>query len=160
MSLSLPIFDGKGTPFIYLPQNNTPFMYLLNKWHPIHIPTSNVLQEILKGPFNAGMPVFPALFYTSTHEILAILQLMKSLPFKGEQGCCRGETARLPPMWPGFDSRTWHHMRVEFVVGSLLAPRGFSPGTPVFPSSQKPTFPNSNSIQNGRRRTTFWMCYH
>ena len=26
------------------------------------------------------------------------------------------------------------------------APRGFSPGTPVFPSPQKPTFPNSNSI--------------
>ena len=26
------------------------------------------------------------------------------------------------------------------------APRGFSPGTPVFPSSQKPTFPNSSSI--------------
>ena len=27
------------------------------------------------------------------------------------------------------------------------APRGFSQGTPVFPSPQKPTFPNSNSIQ-------------
>ena len=27
-----------------------------------------------------------------------------------------------------------------------LASRGFSPGTPVFPSSQKPTLPNSNSI--------------
>ena len=27
------------------------------------------------------------------------------------------------------------------------APRGFSPGTPVFPSPQKPTFPNSNSIR-------------
>ena len=26
------------------------------------------------------------------------------------------------------------------------APRGCSPGTPVFPSPQKPTFPNSNSI--------------
>ena len=26
------------------------------------------------------------------------------------------------------------------------APRGFSPGTPVFPSPQKSTFPNSNSI--------------
>ena len=25
-----------------------------------------------------------------------------------------------------------------------LAPRGFSPGTPVFPSPQKPTVPNSN----------------
>ena len=29
-----------------------------------------------------------------------------------------------------------------------LAPRGFSPGTPVFPSLQKPTFPNSNSTSN------------
>ena len=29
-----------------------------------------------------------------------------------------------------------------------LAPRGFSPGTPVFPSPQKPTFPNSNSARN------------
>ena len=26
----------------------------------------------------------------------------------------------------------------------VLAPRGFSPGTPVFPSPQKPTLPNSN----------------
>ena len=30
-----------------------------------------------------------------------------------------------------------------------LAPRGFSPGTPVLPSPQKPR----------RRRTTMWMCY-
>ena len=29
-----------------------------------------------------------------------------------------------------------------------LAPRGFSPGTPVFPSPQKPTFPNSNLTRN------------
>ena len=29
-----------------------------------------------------------------------------------------------------------------------FAPRGFSPGSPVFPSPQKPTFPNSNSISN------------
>ena len=34
-----------------------------------------------------------------------------------------------------------------FLVLSL-APRGFSPGTPVFPSPQKPTFPNSNSTRN------------
>ena len=32
----------------------------------------------------------------------------------------------------------------------VFAPRGFSPGTPVFPSPQKPTFPNSNSIRNPR----------
>jgi len=30
------------------------------------------------------------------------------------------------------------------------APRGFSPGTPAFPSPQKPTFPTSNSIRNPR----------
>ena len=29
-----------------------------------------------------------------------------------------------------------------------FAPRGFYPGTPVFPSPQKPTFPNSNSTRN------------
>ena len=29
-----------------------------------------------------------------------------------------------------------------------FAPRGFSPGTPVFPSPQKPTFPNSNSTRS------------
>ena len=29
-----------------------------------------------------------------------------------------------------------------------FAPRGFSPGTPLFPSPKKPTFPNSNSTRN------------
>ena len=33
-----------------------------------------------------------------------------------------------------------------------FAPRGFSPDTPVFPSPQKPTLPNSNSIWNARTR--------
>ena len=50
-----------------------------------------------------------------------------------------GESTRLPPMWPGFDSQTLHHMWVEF-VGSLLCTERFSPGTPVFLSPQKPTF--------------------
>ena len=36
-------------------------------------------------------------------------------------------------------------MWVEFVVGSLLLR-----GTPVFPSPQTPTLPNSNSIWNAR----------
>ena len=48
-------------------------------------------------------------------------------------------------MWPGFDSRTWCHMWVEFVVGSRPCSEGFFLGTPVFLPSQKPTFPNSNS---------------
>ena len=39
---------------------------------------------------------------------------------------------------------------VKFGVGSLLAPRGFSPGTPVSPSPQKPPFLNSSSIRHPR----------
>ena len=52
---------------------------------------------------------------------------------------------------------------VEAICGlSLLlvlsfAPRGFSPGTPVFPSPQKTTFPNSNSIWNVRTRLNEFM---
>ena len=54
-------------------------------------------------------------------------------PFKmiwWEQRWRSGESTRLPPMWPVFDSWSHRHMWVEFVVGSLLAPRGFFP---VFP---------------------------
>ena len=48
------------------------------------------------------------------------LLLVLSLMCIGEQGWRSGENARLPPVWPGFDSRTRRHMWVEFVVGSLL----------------------------------------
>ena len=65
-----------------------------------------------------------------------------------EQGWRSGESARVPPMCPGFDSRTRRHMWAEFVVGSLPCSERFYPGTPVFLSPQKPTFPNSNSIWN------------
>ena len=60
----------------------------------------------------------------------------------GGQGWRSGESARLPLMCLGFDSRTRRHMWVEFVVGSLPCSERF------FPSPQKPTFPNSNSIWN------------
>ena len=52
---------------------------------------------------------------------------------EGEQGWRSGESARLPPMWPWFDSRTRRHMWVEFVVSSRPCSESFSPGTPVFP---------------------------
>ena len=57
----------------------------------------------------------------------------------------------LPPMWPGFKSQHWRHMWVEFVVGSLPCSEGFFSRYSVFPSPQKPTFPNSNSIRNRNR---------
>ena len=42
---------------------------------------------------------------------------------------------------------------------SHLLQEFFSLGTPVFPSPQKLTFPNSNSTRNGTQRTTMWLCY-
>ena len=52
------------------------------------------------------------------------------------EGLLSGESTRLPPMWPGFDSQTRRHMWVEF-VGSLLCTEGFSPGTLVSPLLKK-----------------------
>ena len=66
----------------------------------------------------------------------------------GELGWRSGESARLPPMCPGFDSRTWRHMWVEFVVRSRPSSEGFSPDSPVFLPPQKSAFLNSNSIGN------------
>ena len=68
----------------------------------------------------------------------------------GEQGWRSGDSARLPPICPGFDSRTKRHMWVELVVGSRPCSESFSPGSPVFLPSQKPTFLNCNSIGNSR----------
>ena len=72
-----------------------------------------------------------------------------------------GESARLPPMWPGFKSWTRCHMWVEFVVGSRPCSEGFSPGNLVFLPPQKSTFPNPIREFEGHRfvsRMTA-MCY-
>ena len=66
----------------------------------------------------------------------------------GEQGLRSGESTRLPPMCPGFDSRSRRYMWVEFVVGSRPCSEGLSPGSPVFLPPQKLTLLNSNSIRN------------
>ena len=46
------------------------------------------------------------------------------------------ESTCLPPMWRGFNFRTWHHMWIEF-VGSLLCSERFFPGYSSFPLSSK-----------------------
>ena len=60
------------------------------------------------------------------------LSLGKALTFSllkklnlGEQGWRSGESTRLPPVWPGFESWCRRHMWVEFVVGSLLCSERF-----------------------------------
>ena len=53
------------------------------------------------------------------------------------QGWRSGESTRLPPLWPGFDSQIRRQMWVE-LFGSLLCTEMFSPGTPKgFPFSSK-----------------------
>ena len=58
-----------------------------------------------------------------------------------------GESARLSPLWPGFDSRMVPYVMVEFVVGSRLDRRAFFLGFSGFTSSTKPNTPNSNSTR-------------
>ena len=63
-----------------------------------------------------------------------------------EQGSRSAESPHLPPLWPGFDSRTWSHMWVEFVVGScpytyardsvvLLRPEKITLQSPIWPET-------------------------
>ena len=61
-----------------------------------------------------------------------------------EQKWRDGESTHLLPLWPELNSRTRSHMWVEFVVGPRPCSERFPPdGSSVFPSSQKPTFLNS-----------------
>jgi len=86
--------------------------------------------------------------FVSVHSICADLPPHKL--FSGELGWRSGESARLPPMCPRFDSRNQRPMWAEFVVGSRPSSEGFSPGSPVFLPPQKSTYLNSNSIRNSR----------
>ena len=56
-----------------------------------------------------------------------------------EQGWRSGESTHLPPVWPGFDSRTRRHtcMWVEFVVGSHPYSERFFSEFSGFPLSSK-----------------------
>ena len=76
------------------------------------------------------------------------------------KGWRSGQTAHLPPMWPGFKSRRRRHMWVEFVVGSLLCSERFLSGYSGFPLSSKTNISKFQFDQESvRRRTTLWMCY-
>ena len=90
-----------------------------------------------------------------------------------DASCCTGKGKKLTthnathnfPFWGARDGAVLRALAshqcgpgsnpgVDAICGSSLllvlslAPRGFSLGTPVFPSPQKPTFPNSNSTRN------------
>ena len=106
---------------------------------------------------------FVILWFSSEDPILKInsnLTTALAREDQGEQGWRSGESARLPPMWPGFKSRRQRHMWVEFVVGSLLSFQRFFSGYSGFPLSSKPNISQFQFDQESRRRrATLWMCY-
>ena len=62
-----------------------------------------------------------------------------------EQGWRGSDCTRLPRTWPVFDLGLAVTCGLNCLLVLYSAPRGFSPSSPVFPSPQKSTFPNSNS---------------
>ena len=72
-------------------------------------------------------------------------------PFGVVKGSKGGAVVRAPASHqcgPGSNPGVDAICGLSLLLVLSLAPRGFSPGTPVFPSPQKLTFPNSNSTRN------------
>ena len=100
-----------------------------------------------------AIPFFVAVICTlSWKPVENIPVQMESIEsvFTREQGWHSGESTHLPSMWPGIKSQRQRHMWVVIICLPVLsfAPRGFFPGTPVFPSRQKTTLSNSNLTRN------------
>ena len=80
---------------------------------------------------NRTTPGFPRLIFS------IVLEDLEQIWGAGlAQGWRSGESARLPPVCPRFDSRTRHHMWAEF-AGSLLCSERFFSGNSGFPLSSK-----------------------
>ena len=58
------------------------------------------------------------------------------MQYLGEQGWRSDESARLSPIGPGSTLGPGVICGLSLLLVFVLAPRGFSPGTPVFPSSK------------------------
>ena len=70
-----------------------------------------------------------------------------------DQGSMDGAVVEHSPptnVGPGSIPRLGVICGLSLLLVLVLSPRGFSPGSSVFPSPQKQTFPNSNSIWNPR----------
>ena len=86
------------------------------------------------------LPVFTILCKLGFSLSVGCMSALNALTLMGmaldRHDWCSGESARLPPMCPGFDSRTRRHMWAEF-VGSLLCSERFFSGNSGFPLSSK-----------------------
>ena len=85
----------------------------------------------------------------------------RSLPLWGARGGAVVRALASHQCGPGSNLSIDAICGLSLLLVLSLALRGFSPGTPVFPSPQKPTFPNSNSTRNqvNEEPLVWWMCY-
>ena len=101
-------------------------------------------------------PISPVSMYTFTTCVNDFAQTLpcplstKSLIFLEEQGWRSGWAFASHQCGPGSIPGLGVKCGLSLLLVLVLALRDFSPGTPVFPSPQTPTFPNSNSIWNLR----------
>ena len=114
-------FD-QGLRFVRNPTKSTkrrplqnPYSYVIRMYPYVtrmypYVPVCSVCYDI----FYTNNPRIPTNYLK---EMLRLILQENSFQFIG-QGWRSGESARLPPMWPGFDSRARRHMWVEFVVSS------------------------------------------
>ena len=85
-------------------------------------------------------PPSPHSFFTRLKTRLVLFKAVGRFKrLTGEQGWRSGESARLPPMWPGFKSPRRRHMWVEVVVGSERFFSGYS-GFPLSPKTNTSKF--------------------
>ena len=110
--------------------------------------------------------------HETTNFFVQIQQLNRLLT-KTAQGWCSGEGSCLAsPGWgveipimafmvrlrpKGVPFSCFRYMKGQVCCWFSSLPRRFSLGVPVFPSVQKPTFPNSNSIRNARTRLSEFL---
>jgi len=76
------------------------------------------------------------------------LQIRSYTPVVGSQGDAVVRALASHQCGPGSNPGVNTICGLSLLLVLSLAPRGFSPGTPVFPSPQKQTLPNSNSTRN------------
>ena len=89
----------------------------------------NALDEINRNAFY-GLVKLPR-----RCELSEIGKEKKILLYPSKQGPRSGEITRLPPMWGGLENPGVDAIRgLSLLLVISLAPRGFSPGIPVFPS--------------------------
>ena len=83
-------------------------------------------QSILFKRYREGMGLkdkFTLMYHKiSILDVVFKVDVVDSFGHNMGQGWRSGERARLPPLWPEFNSRSWRHMWAKFAVDSRSCP--------------------------------------